>query len=115
MYVSCSALYSYLFFFFQAEDGIRDIVVTGVQTCALPISSPTCAPREETADEGQVDSQGRRRAGGGRNRARRARRLVRLRLAAALEGGRARPADRRHEDAARRPEGERAVRLGRFD
>src|SRR5258707_9365450 len=29
---------SYFFFFFQAEDGIRDIGVTGVQTCALPIS-----------------------------------------------------------------------------
>src|SRR3712207_8880774 len=28
------------FFFFQAEDGIRDIGVTGVQTCALPISFP---------------------------------------------------------------------------
>src|SRR5258708_5552372 len=27
-----------LFFFFQAEDGIRDDLVTGVQTCALPIS-----------------------------------------------------------------------------
>src|SRR3712207_8362745 len=27
----------WLFFFFQAEDGIRDIGVTGVQTCALPI------------------------------------------------------------------------------
>src|SRR5690349_23623504 len=27
------------FFFFQAEDGIRDLYVTGVQTCALPISS----------------------------------------------------------------------------
>src|SRR2546427_8737394 len=26
---------SYLFFFFQAEDGIRDLTVTGVQTCAL--------------------------------------------------------------------------------
>src|SRR5207245_7608000 len=26
------------FFFFQAEDGIRDATVTGVQTCALPIS-----------------------------------------------------------------------------
>src|SRR3712207_4245134 len=29
------------FLFFQAEDGIRDIGVTGVQTCALPISSGT--------------------------------------------------------------------------
>src|SRR2546429_1303514 len=44
------------FFFFQAEDGIRDVAVTGVQTCALPIcfrmreifrcrsSSPTASP-----------------------------------------------------------------------
>src|SRR6266496_5172801 len=28
----------FFFFFFQAEDGIRDLYVTGVQTCALPIS-----------------------------------------------------------------------------
>src|SRR5437762_9342883 len=36
----------YFFFFFQAEDGIRDTSVTGVQTCALPIScwiSPWCS------------------------------------------------------------------------
>src|SRR5688572_31425929 len=32
--------YTFLFFFFfQAEDGIRDLTVTGVQTCALPISA----------------------------------------------------------------------------
>src|SRR5690554_579663 len=30
-------MYSFVFFFFQAEDGIRDADVTGVQTCALPI------------------------------------------------------------------------------
>src|SRR5947209_7088967 len=39
-----------VFFFFQAEDGIRDIGVTGVQTCALPIwfrQGPAAAP--ETA------------------------------------------------------------------
>src|SRR5258706_16117855 len=50
------------FFFFQAEDGIRDWSVTGVQTCALPISvvtrgtrshrpyrpTPQLLPREET-------------------------------------------------------------------
>src|SRR2546425_7414148 len=30
----------FFFFFFQAEDGIRDKLVTGVQTCALPISLP---------------------------------------------------------------------------
>src|SRR5256886_7053340 len=34
--VSCSIV----FFFFQAEDGIRDLTVTGVQTCALPILYP---------------------------------------------------------------------------
>src|SRR5690606_39861868 len=32
-------------FFFQAEDGIRDFHVTGVQTCALPISTGRPAPR----------------------------------------------------------------------
>src|SRR6266496_4962548 len=31
-------VFYYFFFFFQAEDGIRDLYVTGVQTCALPIS-----------------------------------------------------------------------------
>src|SRR5205809_5394573 len=38
-------MFSYfLFFFFQAEDGIRDVAVTGVQTCALPISAPPAHP-----------------------------------------------------------------------
>src|SRR2546430_5861636 len=32
-------------FFFQAEDGIRDLTVTGVQTCALPICDHSGAPR----------------------------------------------------------------------
>src|SRR3712207_7357253 len=34
----------FFFFCFQAEDGIRDIGVTGVQTCALPISARTLPP-----------------------------------------------------------------------
>src|SRR2546421_8457901 len=34
------------FFFFQAEDGIRDLIVTGVQTCALPILRPARGGRE---------------------------------------------------------------------
>src|SRR2546427_4730532 len=38
-----------LFFFFQAEDGIRDLTVTGVQTCALPISSRPSRRRRPTA------------------------------------------------------------------
>src|SRR5215469_4063997 len=33
-------LMSLVVLFFQAEDGIRDLYVTGVQTCALPISRP---------------------------------------------------------------------------
>src|SRR5690348_17623824 len=42
----------FFFFFFQAEDGIRDGRVTGVQTCALPISAavPASAPEAETVD-----------------------------------------------------------------
>src|SRR2546430_9909757 len=36
-----------LFFFFQAEDGIRDLTVTGVQTCALPISFAVFIHRSE--------------------------------------------------------------------
>src|SRR5699024_12124011 len=34
----CKTSLGMIFFFFQAEDGIRDRNVTGVQTCALPIS-----------------------------------------------------------------------------
>src|SRR3712207_6866592 len=57
--------YVELYFFFQAEDGIRDIGVTGVQTCALPIyprstmtdvaltvavaGTPAASPRSSTA------------------------------------------------------------------
>src|SRR2546425_10291750 len=36
-------LFILFFFFFQAEDGIRDKLVTGVQTCALPISIAAAA------------------------------------------------------------------------
>src|SRR2546427_5103500 len=35
-------VHCFFFFFFQAEDGIRDLTVTGVQTCALPIWASTC-------------------------------------------------------------------------
>src|SRR2546430_4045501 len=41
------------FFFFQAEDGIRDLTVTGVQTCALPIS---CILRELAGKNPQIDN-----------------------------------------------------------
>src|SRR5438552_11266166 len=35
--LTCYLFLFFFFFFFQAEDGIRDDLVTGVQTCALPI------------------------------------------------------------------------------
>src|SRR6185437_5698694 len=47
----------FFFFFFQAEDGIRDKLVTGVQTCALPISrwaSDDCSEVPEPTDGGVV-------------------------------------------------------------
>src|SRR5947209_20583471 len=40
-------------FFFQAEDGIRDIGVTGVQTCALPILQD--GPRRQGVQAGQAE------------------------------------------------------------
>src|SRR5205823_11492576 len=70
--VMCSLLPDLRFFFFQAEDGIRDKLVTGVQTCALPISmtNERCPPfpfgiygfREDGALElarGAIDSRQR--------------------------------------------------------
>src|SRR2546430_13064073 len=55
----------YFFFFFQAEDGIRDLTVTGVQTCALPIWGHVdaelrrlrrCPQRGEPEIDGTVDA-----------------------------------------------------------
>src|SRR4051794_41221045 len=69
-----SRLSSVLFFFFQAEDGIRDGRVTGVQTCALPIWSPS-TPSAPTRSARRRDRSalGARRRGGRRRRPRRAR------------------------------------------
>src|SRR6266511_5964249 len=51
----------YFFFFFQAEDGIRDFHVTGVQTCALPIlPSPSKRMLRPSGDQS-----GRRAPNGG--------------------------------------------------
>src|SRR2546426_3579868 len=41
------------YFFFQAEDGIRDYKVTGVQTCALPISAAGEAERQDQREPGE--------------------------------------------------------------
>src|SRR6266446_6556016 len=45
------------FFFFQAEDGIRDYKVTGVQTCALPISNEIRAAESVPTDKIEVKEQ----------------------------------------------------------
>src|SRR5256886_11705934 len=45
MVLATSVLRTFFLFFFQAEDGIRDLTVTGVQTCALPIYAPGGAAR----------------------------------------------------------------------
>src|SRR3989440_3253444 len=50
-YLIISYHYVFFFFFFQAEDGIRDLIVTGVQTCALPI----CLSRER--EQGRIGTQ----------------------------------------------------------
>src|SRR2546430_13566183 len=62
-------------FFFQAEDGIRDLTVTGVQTCALPISharsrrvarnvrrNPVSRPAAGGGDDGADEGRGTRLA-----------------------------------------------------
>src|SRR5689334_24659271 len=50
-------LLRYVFFFFQAEDGIRDGTVTGVQTCALPIFGlrPSSVALADLNDDGNLD------------------------------------------------------------
>src|SRR5207247_3244214 len=69
---SLLALCCYVSFFFQAEDGIRDPLVTGVQTCALPIwqvahrrhavmASPSCLRRNNRARCTRVFTLGRLR------------------------------------------------------
>src|SRR5947207_6499742 len=60
LYVLLSCIcFDFFFFFFQAEDGIRDHCVTGVQTCALPISPPraggVCCPRGRKASALNVE------------------------------------------------------------
>src|SRR2546430_6767905 len=81
------------FFFFQAEDGIRDLTVTGVQTCALPISlRSTRDRRSRGATPPRAGARRERRGdrsteGSGAGRARRGR--------ASAGGARARSEERR--------------------
>src|SRR2546421_8601868 len=51
----------FYFFFFQAEDGIRDLIVTGVQTCALPICRCPQSPRNTPCGHRPEACRGERR------------------------------------------------------
>src|SRR5256885_3741679 len=65
IFVMCS--YAVIcFFFFQAEDGIRDYKVTGVQTCALPISARSRTGRagRRGTDDDSAPRADRGRSGG---------------------------------------------------
>src|SRR5215204_5526294 len=77
-----------VFFFFQAEDGIRDHCVTGVQTCALPISRPHSPRLARGPERRRVERALHRGAGGIPARPRRDRRRVLV----------PRPAERRRGD-----------------
>src|SRR5256886_1928690 len=56
-----------IFFFFQAEDGIRDLTVTGVQTCALPICHVLAELEPTVAGEVREPIGSRRESDGSRN------------------------------------------------
>src|SRR5208282_5385970 len=93
------------FFFFQAEDGIRDATVTGVQTCALPIfavvdggsaggrNGGRDGGRHGAAEDGRrpaavgLDPDARRRRADARDRGRRGARFAEDLSAAAAGGG----------------------------
>src|SRR5207248_5713909 len=59
----------FFIFFFQAEDGIRDRTVTGVQTCALPIFSPRADRAVADVDVERARRADGRRPDAGRSRA----------------------------------------------
>src|SRR5437764_3940785 len=81
------------FFFFQAEDGIRDTSVTGVQTCALPISSGL---RALSASPGRSDRRRSARGARGPGPRRRSQRAASRRASPLRAGGRcARSEERR--------------------
>src|SRR5690606_39544395 len=61
---TCESVLSAFAFFFQAEDGIRDFHVTGVQTCALPIFPVD--ERRPLATEPEADGRGAPADGEGR-------------------------------------------------
>src|SRR5947209_11791764 len=72
-------MFIFIFFFFQAEVGIRDIGVTGVQTCALPIFRPYRSTHQEASRRSRP-GRGSSRGRSSRDRARCAPRAAHPRL-----------------------------------
>src|SRR5688572_31972829 len=72
-------------FFFQAEDGIRDLTVTGVQTCALPICSRSSENVKQVLQAGIHHSRRRAFISAVRSEERRVGKECRSRLSAFLE------------------------------
>src|SRR5256884_4555050 len=94
-YVTGSSCCSnWLFFFFQAEDGIRDVAVTGVQTCALPIwwGGPVAGPPLGRQARKKAEAQGHC------SRSSRARTVVRTSQSAFARRGRERTPPIRSEE-----------------
>src|SRR5690349_14688082 len=120
--LSCrlTIIFLFFFFFFQAEDGIRDLYVTGVQTCALPISAelgaafphPRHPARDPHQDHHPAETPRPTQLGARLSRRRRADRR-RRRLARGAPGRRARRAaqPRQSPASARNTEASRARRL----
>src|SRR5205823_10256493 len=78
------------FFFFQAEDGIRDKLVTGVQTCALPISDvrlPASSSRYGVEERGGVEPGSESQAARGGRQARLTGRSEERRVGKECRGG----------------------------
>src|SRR5688572_32550265 len=76
-------------FFFQAEDGIRDLTVTGVQTCALPIYPAIDRVGHHVEDRARVSGAAREEGERDRRELRRAEGLRRREVGALRAGRRA--------------------------
>src|SRR5256885_5223493 len=112
-------LYLLVFFFFQAEDGIRDYKVTGVQTCALPISRERAYRSWTALQHSSLAAFRRRYLRTGRGHDRRHRPAGIRPVRGVVDRGRPLPARRGERDPAantrargQRPGGERVLRPG---
>src|SRR2546430_11496806 len=102
-------------FFFQAEDGIRDLTVTGVQTCALPICATVKpkAPPELLEEMFEIQEALAEAKAGGLSRAPRAAAASQLCRVGVRVGGRGGPVRRLFPQGGGRPQSARTRRSRR--